>query len=229
MIGNFRLMAIILLVFSAFMSNATAQDNSANDTQNAAVAPGDTTSASDGVRGIWKATLGEKEVILSVNRSTQSLFGLAKYEGETPWNAALSGFIDQDLVFISLGAVDGDALTSISIRANLVGENMSGFFVRSDSNGKASRGEFSAILINPDTSGYTPASVLVVPVSSDKVEQAAADQTTVDQKNETASAVASDTTSEASAAIADSTNRFKDVTQLAKGINPDILPRMAPL
>jgi len=222
-------MAIILLVFSAFMSNATAQDNSANDTQNAAVAPGDTTSASDGVRGIWKATLGEKEVILSVNQSTQSLFGLAKYEGETPWNAALSGFIDQDLVFISLGAVDGDALTSISIRANLVGENMSGFFVRSDSNGKASRGEFSAILINPDTSGYTPASVLVVPVSSDKVEQAAADQTTVDQKNETASAVASDTTSEASAAIADSTNRFKDVTQLAKGINPDILPRMAPL
>ena len=229
MIGNFRLMAIILLAFSAFMSNATAQDNSANDTQNAAVAPGDTTSASDGVRGIWKATLGEKEVILSVNRSTQSLFGLAKYEGETPWNAALSGFIDQDLVFISLGAVDGDALASISIRANLVGENMSGFFVRSDSNGKASRGEFSAILINPDTSGYTPAAVLVAPVSSDKVEQAAADQTTVDQKNETASAVASDTTSEASAAIADSTNRFKDVTQLAKGINPDILPRMAPL
>ena len=56
--------------------------------------------------------------------------------------------------------------------------------------------------------------------------QATADQTTVDQKNETASAVAAQ---EASAAIADSTNRFKDVTQLAKGINPDILPRMAPL
>jgi hypothetical protein len=229
MIGNIRLMAIIILIFSAFMSGAAAQDNSANDTQNAAVAPGDTTSASGDVQGIWKATLGEKEVILSVNRSTQSLFGLAKYEGENPWNAALSGFIDQDLVFISLGAVDGDALASISIRANLVGENMSGFFVRSDSNGKASRGEFSAILINPDTSGYTPAAVLVAPVSSDKVEQATADQTTVDQKNETASAVASDATQEASAAIADSTNRFKDVTQLAKGINPDILPRMAPL
>ncbi|HNY35619.1 MAG TPA: hypothetical protein PKK68_13265, partial [Methanothrix soehngenii] len=145
---------------------------------------------------------------------------------ETPWNAALSGFIDQDLIFISLGAVEGEALASTSIRANLVGENMSGFFVRSDSNGKASRGEFSAILINPDTSGYTPASTPAAPVSSDKVEQATADQTTVDQKNETASAVAAQ---EASAAIADSTNRFKDVTKLAKGINPDILPRMAPL
>jgi hypothetical protein len=106
---------------------------------------------------------------------------------------------------------------------------MFGFFVRSDSNGKASRGEFSAILINPDTSGYTPAAVLVAPVSSDEAEQAAADQTTVVQKNETTSAVASDATSEASAAISESTNRFKDVTQLAKGINPDILPRMAPL
>lgn len=226
MIGDFRLMAIILLVFSAFISNAAAQDNPANDTQNAAVAPGDTTSASCGVQGIWKATLGENDVILSVKQSTQSLFGLAKYEGEAPWNAALSGFIDQDLIFISLGAVEGEALASTSIRANLVGENMSGFFVRSDSNGKASRGEFSAILINPDTSGYTPASTPAAPVSSDKVEQATADQTTVDQKNETASAVAAQ---EASAAIADSTNRFKDVTKLAKGINPDILPRMAPL
>ena len=229
MIGNFRLMAIILLIFSAFMSNAAAQDNSTNDTQNAAVAPGDTTSASDGVQGIWKATLGENDVILSVKQSTQSLFGLAKYEGETPWNAALSGFIDQDLVFISLGTVDGDAQTSISIRANLVGESMSGVFVRSDSNGKASRGEFSAILINPDTSGYTPASTLPAPVSSDKVEQATVDQKTVDQENETSSAVASVATQQASAAIADSTNRFKDVTKLAKGINPDILPRMAPL
>ena len=226
MIGNFRLMAIIFLVFSAFVSNSVAQDSLANDTQNAAVAPGDTTSASDGVHGIWKASLGEKDVVLSVNQSTQSLFGLAKYEGENPWNAALSGFIDQDQVFISLGAMDGDALASISIRANLVGESMSGVFVRSDSNGKASRGEFSAILINPDTSGYTPAAVFVAPVSSDNVEQATADQTAVDQKNETASAVAAQ---EASAAIADSTDRFKDVTQLAKGINPDILPRMAPL
>ena len=226
MIGNFRLMAIIFLVFSAFVSNSVAQDSSANDTQNAAVATGDTAFASGGVQGIWKATLGEKDVVLSVNQSTQSLFGLAKYEGENPWNAALSGFIDQDQVFISLGAMDGDALASISIRANLVGESMSGVFVRSDSNGKASRGEFSAILINPDTSGYTPAAVFVAPVSSDNVEQATADQTAVDQKNETASAVAAQ---EASAAIADSTDRFKDVTQLAKGINPDILPRMAPL
>jgi hypothetical protein len=229
MIRNFRLMAIIFLIFSAFMSSAAAQDNSANDTQNATVSPEDATSASYGVQGIWKASLGEKEVILSVNQSTQSLFGLAKYEGETPWNGALSGFIDQDQVFISLAAVDGDAQTSISIRANLVGESMSGVFVRSDSNGKASRGEFSAILINPDTSGYTPAAVLVAPVSSDEAEQATADQTTVVQKNETTSAVASDATPEASAAISESTNRFKDVTQLAKGINPDILPRMAPL
>jgi hypothetical protein len=207
------------------MSLAAAQDNSTDQTQNAiaSVAPGDSTYQSGGIQGIWKASLGEKEVTMSVSQSTQSLFGLAKYEGENPWNAALSGFVDSDMVFISLAAMDGDAMASISIRANLVNESMDGFFVRSDSNGKASRGEFSAILINQDTSGYAPAAVASKTIESDASDQN--EPETVDQTNETAS----DANQEMPVATATSLSRFKDVTKLAKGINPNILPRMAPL
>jgi hypothetical protein len=216
-------LAIIVISFSAFISIAAAQDNSTDQAQNGAETPEDAGSQYGGIQGIWKAYLDE-EVTMSVSQSTQSLFGLAKYEGENPWNAALSGFADEDMVFISLAAMDGDAVASISIRANLVNESMKGFFVRSDNSGKASRGEFSAILINPDTSGYAPAVV-----ASKTVEPAAPDQketATVDQTNDTKS----DAVQKAPAiAATSSSDRFKDVTKLAKGINPDILPRMASL
>lgn len=225
MIRNFRQLAIILLAFSAFMYPATAQDSSTEQAQNAnASGPGNADSLPGNIQGIWKAALSDKDVTISVSQSSQSLFGLAKYEGENPWNAALSGFTDQDAVFISLATMDNDSVASISIRANLANESMNGYFVRSDSSGKASRGEFSATLINPDTSGYTPAVV-----ASNPVESAASDQketAAVDQKN----GIASDAVQkEAVKVTTSSSGRFKDVTQLAKGINPDILPRMAPL
>jgi len=225
MIRNFRQLAIILLAFSAFMYTATAQDSSTEQAQNAtADGPGNADSLTDDIQGIWKVSLGDDDVTMSVSQSSQSLFGLAKYEGENPWNAALSGFTDQDAVFISLAAMDNDAVASISIRANLANESMNGYFVKSDSSGKASRGEFSAILINPDTSGYTAAVV-----ASNPAESAASDQketAAIDQKNDTAS----DAIQKAAVkATTSSSDRFKDVTQLAKGINPDILPRMAPL
>lgn len=229
MIRKFCQLAIILLAFSAFMYTATAQDSSIYPGQNATAAPDNADSLSGDIQGIWKASLGDDDITMSVSQSSQSLFGLAKYEGENPWNAALSGLTDQDAVFISLAIMNNDTVASISIQANIANESMNGFFVRSDSSGKASRGEFSAILINPDTSGYTPASVASNPAESVASDQTS-DQTetaTVDQKNET---TAADAIQKASVkATTSSSGRFKDVTQLAKGINPDILPRMAPL
>jgi hypothetical protein len=96
---------------------------------------------------------------------------------------------------------------------------MSGFFIRSDSNGKASGGDFTATLISPDTSGYTPAMVTTAPLPVVETKPAS-----TEQKNEINASEEGEKT-----ALAKSESRFKDVTTLAKGINPDILPRMAPL
>lgn len=217
MIRNFGLMAILLLTLSASLSLASAQDVSSGD--NSSATQSDTSSASANVQGIWKASLGEKEIILAVSQSAQSLFGLAKFEGDDPWNGALAGSVSANEVSLSLAALETEALASIYISAALDGETMKGFFIRSDSTGKASKGDFTANMISSDTSGYSP--VEVTAASSSTAETG---QVSTEQKTELPAGEESE-----KAASTESESRFKDVTKLAKGINPDILPRMAAL
>jgi hypothetical protein len=217
MIRNFGLMAILLLTFSASVSLASAQDVSNSDNSSAAKYDSSTDSAS--VQGIWKASLGEKEIIIAVSQSAQSLFGLAKFEGENPWNGAIAGSISANEVSLSLATLETDALASVYISAALDGETMKGFFIRSDSAGKASKGDFTANMISPDTSGYSPVEVTAAPSSTAETQQVSTEQKTKSPVSEESETTAS----------AKSESRFKDVTKLAKGINPDILPRMAAL
>jgi len=235
MIRNLGLMAILLLTLSLVPAQNSSSDDASrmmNDTVttvNAAnvvkATENNTTTevgmptASVSMQGIWKATLGKKEIIMAVNQSAQSLYGLAKFEGDNPWNGALAGSLSANAVSFSLAALEGGVLASIYISATLQGDSMLGFFIRSDSNGKASRGDFTATMISPDTSSYTPAVVTTAPLPAVQTEQV------TEQKNE---ANASEE-SEKPAIVLESESRFKDVTKLAKGINPDILPRMAPL
>jgi hypothetical protein len=217
MIRNFGLMAILLLTFSASVSFVAAQDVSSGD--NSSANKYDSSIASAGVQGIWKASLGEKEIIIAVSQSAQSLFGLAKFEGDNPWNGAVAGSVSANEVSLSLAAFETEALSSIYISAALDGETMKGFFVRSDSAGKASKGNFTANMISPDTSGYSPVEVTAASSPADETEQVSKEQMTelpAGEENE-------------KTASAESESRFKDVTKLAKGINPDILPRMAAL
>jgi len=217
MIRNLGLMAILLLALFASMSLVTASDSSS--VENNATTKEDTPAISVNAQGIWKASLGEKDIVMVVNQSAQSLFGQAKFEGDNPWNGAVAGSISANAVSLSLAAIEGDAPASIYISAILEGEIMKGYFIRSDSNGKASQGDFSATMISPDTSGYVPVVVTASPMSAVPTVQVSTEQTTNSTVGEESEKPAS----------AERETRFKDVTKLAKGINPDILPRMAPL
>ena len=217
MIRNFGLVAILLLTLSLSIYLVPAQNSTSME--NNATTKEDMSTASAGLQGIWKATLGEKEIIMAVNQSDQSLYGLAKFEGENPWNAALAGSRSANAVSFSLAVLEGEALAAIYISVSLEDDSMSGFFIRSDSNGKTSRGDFTATLISPDTSGYTPAVVTTAPLPAVETKLPSTEQnieTNVSEESEKPGFVKSE-------------SRFKDVTKLAKGINPDILPRMAPL
>lgn len=218
MIRNFGLMAILFLTLSGCASLVSAQDLA--QWENNATAQDDTSVASAGAQGIWKATLGEKEIIMAVNQSAQSVFGLAKFEGDNPWNGAVAGSLSANAVSFSLAVMEGGALAAIFISATLAGDTMTGFFIRSDSNGKANRGDFTATMISPDTSSYTPAVVTTAFLPAVQTEQAS-----IEQKIESNNA--SEEREETVSEVVES--RFKDVTKLAKGINPAILPRMAPL
>lgn len=164
-------------------------------------------------QGIWKVSLGENVITAAFNQSGESVFGMAKFEGDTPWNGAVAGSLSGNAISVSLASLEGETVASTYISGNVEGDSMKGYFIRSDSSGKATRGEFMATLISPETSGYTPAAMQTVSTT------VAETQERVEQNNATMP----------QPAVPETECRFKDVTQLAKGIDPNILPRMAPL
>lgn len=228
--------AIFILALLVSVCFAQAQDASsananqlANDTVNASNTDGagtDSTPANEGsnasvqvsvqanAQGIWTVSLGENVITVAFNQSGESIFGLAKSEGDNPWNGAVAGSLSGNAITVSLAAVEGETLASTYMSGTVEGDSMKGYFIRSDSSGKTTRGEFTATMLSPDTSGYTPAAIQTASASVAETRQEISEQNnaTIQQP-----------------AVQETTSRFKDVTQLAKGIDPNILPRMAPL
>jgi hypothetical protein len=206
----------IVLVLSLMLisiSPAFAQDplaSSGNETAN-------------DIQGIWKLSLAGSEIIMAVNQSGDSLFGQAKLEGTDPWNGVISGSLSGRAVHIALAALQGKVLVSTLLSGTVLDESMEGSYVRSDSGGDVSKSEFTAVRISPDVAGYSPAHIVatpeVVPVSQAE-EQASP---------EAESDVGSDVGSNAQPAVQAKSRSFKDVRDLAKGIDPNIMPRHAPL
>jgi hypothetical protein len=217
------LLALLVSVCFGQVQNASTANASqlANDTANASSTAGadnsthkSDASSSASVQGIWKISLGEKDIVAAFNQSGESIFGLAKFEGDNPWNGAVAGSLSGNAISISLAAVEAETLDSTYISGTVEGDSMKGNFIRSDSSGRATRGDFTASLISPDTSGYTPAVIHTVSTSS-----AETPQKIVEQNNATLP----------QPALPVAKSKFKDVTELARGIDPNILPRMAAL
>ena len=217
------LLALLVSVCFGQVQDASTANASqlANDTANASSTAGtdNSTHTSDrsssaSVQGIWKISLGEKDIVAAINQSGESIFGLAKFEGDNPWNGAVAGSLSGNAISVSLAAVEAETLDSTYISGTVEGDSMKGNFIRSDSSGRATRGEFTATLISPDTSGYTPAVIHTVSTSS-----AETPQKIVEQNNATLP----------QPALPVAKSKFKDVTELARGIDPNILPRMANL
>jgi hypothetical protein len=190
---------------TANASNTAGADNSAHTSES---------SSSASVQGIWKISLGEKDIVAAINQSGESIFGRAKFEGENPWNGAVAGSLSGNAISISLAAVEAETLDSTYISGTVEGDSVKGNFIRSDSSGIATRGEFTATLISPDTSGYTPAVIQTISTSSAETPQKIVEQTNTTLPQTT---------------LPETKSKFKDVTELARGIDPNILPRMAAL
>jgi hypothetical protein len=211
-------------------TNAGVDIAAANASENASTAAGSSESRSPAapisMQGIWKASMAGTDITMALNQSGESVFGQAKFEGENPWNGIVSGSLSGNSIHLSLAYMQGDVLASAYLGGTIEGDSFTGSYVRSDSSGKAARGDLAATMISPDTSGYTPATVApatAAPVAETVSEAAAKEESAQQTINITQSAA------EPAAATATSQSKFKDVTQLAKGINPNILPRMAPL
>ncbi len=229
------LWALLASIFFGLISFGLAQDATsedanllANDTIDAtstgnAVSSGDgaTTAAEESsaaaeetsVQGIWKFALGDNAITMVFNQSGRFIYGLAKSEGDNPWNGAVAGSLSGNAISLSLAAMEGEALASTHISGTVEGDSMRGDFIRSDSSGRATRGEFTATLINPDPSGYTPAAI----------------ETVSGPESQTAPVTEQNNAAMPQQSVQETSSKFKDVLQLAKGIDPNIMPRMAPI
>jgi hypothetical protein len=160
------------------------------------------------VKGLWKVSLAGVQITLALNQSEDSLFGQAKFEGEHPWNGVIAGSVSGRQVYIALAAMQGKVLVSTELTGAADGDIIQGSYVRSDSQGKAAKGDIKAERFNLDTRGYTPAT-----------EEATPQPAPAEVPPKVEPAVQSTSTR----------GSFKDVRELAKGINPNLMPSSVPL
>ncbi len=210
------LMVLILLMLPGSVSTVLAENAmpvaaslEANESANATAAAEDVTpEASASIQGIWQFSLAGTEITVALNQSEDTLFGQAKFEGADPWNGAVAGSVSGRMVHIAMSALEGEVLVSTYMTGTAEGDTFTGSYVRYD--GSAAKGYLSASRVSSDTSGYTPASVAASAAAAGTQPRPTA------QQPETPSSATSERT-------------FKDVKDLAKGIDPNIMPRFAPL
>lgn len=194
---------------NAVVNNATAINATAD-----AAAPSETAVSTEPLRlqGIWKISLAGSEITMAVNQSGDSIFGQAKLEGTEPWNGVIAGSLSGRAVHIAMAALQGNVLVSTQMSGTVLDDSMEGSYVRSNSDGNAAKGEFTAARISMDAAGYSPAQIVATEATP---EVAPAKQALQVQPNTEPAVQAS--------------RSFKDVKDLAKGIDPNIMPRHAPL
>ncbi|ABK14175.1 MAG: hypothetical protein H5T42_04555 [Methanothrix sp.] len=107
------------------------------------------------LEGIWRLSLGQKAVTMVIHQYEDQLFGSAS-SSEESWNGVAMGSTNNSTAEIIITFLRDGGIAEIRLIGSCLAEEMRGTFYRSDSIGNAESGEFDAILINPDTSGYTP-------------------------------------------------------------------------
>lgn len=215
--------AIIFLMSLLLISSGLAEDAASEEMNNLAINAinGETNYTSDRnwenaveVQGIWSGSLDESNIVMALNESDGIIFGLARSEGPRPWNGVVAGLLIGNDALLSLAAVEDNSPVSIHINCTLNDSGMIGSYVSYSSTSGPARGSFSAQLINPDISSYTPA-----PTEEPQEEEVQLEKEENSQPID-ADAAGSEPSSQTQ-------GRFNDVRQVAKGINPNIMPSMA--
>jgi hypothetical protein len=99
-----------------------------------------------------------------------------KLEGDRPWNAAVLGKISEDRVELTMNSLQDKSLISMRLIGTIEGENLKGSFVQAYDQGRVDSGLFTAVLINPDLTAYSP--VKVVPASETTQAQTPVEENT---------------------------------------------------
>lgn len=114
------------------------------------------------MNGIWSVTgIKAEQITMALQQDGGDLFGQAKYEpqeGEA-WNAVATGSINGDSVALVITYPEGKEQVSERLNGTFADDAFSGKFFEVSKGIISLRGDFSATLVNPEITDYTPATV----------------------------------------------------------------------
>ncbi len=217
-IGKLTFLLMMLLTASQNISAVSMQ----NLPENPTFSSDNNTSIPDArlltVQGIWNVSLAGTGITVALNQSGDSVFGRCKFEGAKPWNGVIAGSLSGNTVNIAIAATQGEVLICTDIAGTISDDVLQGRYVSFDSSGDESNDEVTGTMIGPDVENYTPveikAALALGPISTPSAQQPQAVQPAQPasvQQNQ------------------GSKRRVQDVTELARGINPNVLPWSFPL
>lgn len=224
--------AALLLLMLVAAPQCVFADSGQNSSENITSVPVNNTSTPTpsvefvGVQGIWKVSLADTEITMELNQSGDTISGRCKFEGAEPWNGVLTGSLSSKMVTIAVAAMQGEVLVSTEMIGIISDDTIQGSYSSYDSNGGAAQDAFKATKISSDTSGYAPAQIAT---TSPSESAAAAEQPQTAQDTTTTIGQQSQTTTTIGQTFQTPKSKVTDVTQLAKGIDPNIMPRHAQL
>lgn len=173
------------------------------------------------IQGIWNISLAGTGITAALNRSSSSIYGSCKFEGAEPWNGVVAGSLSGHSVSLAIVETQGEILVSTDITGIISDDVLSGRYVSYDSNGNEVSGEVSGTRISPNVADYTPVKVEAEPADESAPTSAPAE---IQQPNTVRLAPPN-----AAQDNLPTKNRVRDVTELARGINPSVLPWSFPL
>ena len=217
-----QLVLLTLMLVTAFQNvlTASAQISSENTNQ----VSGNNTStptAQLNIQGIWNVSLGGTGITAAVNQSGDSIYGMCKFEGAEPWNGIIAGLLSGNSINVAIAAMQGEVLVSTDITGTISDDVLSGHYVSYDSNGNEANGEVTGTRISPDVADYTP-----VKIEAEAAAEPAPASTPAVVQQPQAVQLAQPSAAQDNQPTK---SRVKDVTELARGINPDVLPWSFPL
>lgn len=220
-----QLLLLTMLLVAVFQNVLTvsAQDSSENTTSASENNASTSVAQLFNVQGIWNVSLAGTGITAAVNQSADSLYGKCKFEGAEPWNGVIAGSLSGNSVNIAIAATQGRVLVAFDVVGNITNDVLSGRYVSYDGDGIEASGDVIGTRISPEVADYSPVKIKAEAVA----EQAPASVPVpaVVQQPQPVQLAQPNAAQDNQA----TKSRVKDVTELARGINPNVLPWSFPL
>jgi hypothetical protein len=126
------------------------------------------------MKGIWSITgIEPGQITMAIQQDGGDLYGEAKYEPDAgvAWNAVAIGSVHGDNIDLVATALKGNDQVSAWMNGTYANEAFSGKFFEVSKGNISLRGDFSATLVNPEISEYSPATLTAPTVNQPKTTQ----------------------------------------------------------